>query len=213
MLSDEFRLHKKNLKEEVADQAEKAKATSDEKLSKANIPRPAKPRKILDFPEDITDIPSDSLGEYIGVYESHAAWISYCLSRRRIDLDIGESLLEFLYNDLFCKVRGGGATERKAAVLSDPFYFECSMELQEIRNEVKVLENSLESMERFSKAISREITSRKMSYDSFPAGRATSRRSDSDGNDGTYDSDEGNPLKDDQAQFELDGEIFHGQEK
>jgi hypothetical protein len=170
MISRKFQMKQKTLKEEV--QTAKVKIKAEKKLQKAEIPAPKSVRKknLPDFPEDITEIPDKELGYFMGAYEAQAAWIKYCISRREIDYEHGKLLLDFIFNKFYSKLEGT-ATERKSLVEGDIFYVNCKMEFLEIEADLKLLRASLESYERYSKSISREISSRGTTKDFFPKQR------------------------------------------
>jgi len=175
MLSKKFKDSSISLKEEVKNVS--LKQESLKKLEKSQIPLPKKPQISLykEFPKDITEVPKGELGGYIGIYEAEAAWISYCISQRKIDLRYARILLGYVYNKtmaIFSKDRNK-VTEVKNLVESDDFYVSCKMDVEEINSEISMLQTSLEACERYGKAISREITNRKDSSESFPSGRIT----------------------------------------
>ena len=166
----------KDLKVDIATEIKtiELKDRAIKKMKKAEIPLPTKPAadSFLAFPEDITDIANTQLGRYMGNYESQCGWIAYLLARREVDLDHANTLIVYVYAKLFTNLSNDiNPTNKKQIVESDPFYFECKMNVEEIKADLKLLKSQLSTMQGYSKAISREITSRKNSYESFAPGR------------------------------------------
>jgi hypothetical protein len=138
-----------------------SKQSAEGKLKKAEIPVVKKPSKneFLPFPEDLSEVPGEDLGKYIGVYEAQLTWIGYCIARVEIDLEYARTLLGYVYSKIFSRLRET-ATIRKAIVLSDEFYLQCQKEVLEVEVDLKMLRASYEMFEHYSKAVSREITNR-----------------------------------------------------
>jgi hypothetical protein len=176
MISRKFQMKQTTLKEEV--DRLKLKIDAEKRLQKAEIPSPKKPRKgiLKEFPDDVTDIPDAELGEYMGIYEGQAAWISFCIARREIDYDHAKVLMDYLYNKILTSLPEAKVTEQRATVEANIFYVECKMEHLEIEADLKLLRSSLESFERYSKTISREISSRSSARDNFPYARTSTPR-------------------------------------
>lgn len=140
----------------------KIKNQAEARLKKAEVPLAKKPNKekYEAFPDDITDIPDQDLGRFLGVYEAECAWVRYLIARREIDQEYGNMLLGHVYAKLFIS-SAGGATEKKAEVLADDFYLKCQKEIIEVAADLKLLYASLEACERYAKSISREMTMRR----------------------------------------------------
>jgi hypothetical protein len=172
MISRKFQMNQKTLKEEV--DSMQLKIDAEKRLLKAEIPTPKKPSKKiqLEFPDDLTDIPDKQLGQYLGVYESQASWIGYCIARREIDYDQGKLLLDYVYSKLMVESEGK-LSQQKASIESNTFYVECKLEFLEIEADLKLLRASLDAYERYAKAISREISNRGSMLGSFPTGRTS----------------------------------------
>lgn len=185
-ITKKFMTKQKTIKQEIEDWKLQSKA--ERKLLKADIPAPKRLKRslYLDFPDDVTEIPDKELGHYLGIYESQAAWISYCRARREIDLEHGRILLDYVYAKLLIS-KEGKTTEQKAQVEADPFYNKCKLEFLEIEADLKMLNASLESCERYAKTISREITNRKDKVDYFPQRRTGSVLSDKQGEEVFHD--------------------------
>lgn len=166
-----------SIAEEVA--ALRLKDEAAVRVAKAGIPVPKQPDKSLyqEFPGDITDIPDKDLGRFLGIYEAEAAWTGYCIARREIDQEHAQLLLEFAKNKMSCQFRAQfpqeSATQLKERVGADSFYLACVMEVKSLEADLKLLNSSKESFERYAKAISREITNRKDSRESYPVRRVT----------------------------------------
>ena len=172
MISRKFQMKQKTLKEEVDTLKNKFKTKG--RMLRDEIPLPEKPvqKTLLKFPSDVTEIPNEDLGMYLGVYEAHAAWVSFCIAQKEIDCDIAKALLSFVYNKILTSAEGK-ITEQRAVVEGNSFYVSCKMELLDIEADLKLMEASLDSLNRYSKTISREISNRSFSRDSYPAGRVT----------------------------------------
>lgn len=175
MMSQEFLQSKISVKQEV--ETVKLKEISEAKLEQASIPRPKHPSKehLKPFPDDITDVPNRELGAYIGMFESEASWVRYCVARREIDLLHAQSLLSFVYDKLYVQSKQSKltATDLKHIIQSDSFYKSCELEVIEIKADLKLLCATLTAYESYAKAISREITNRERDRESFPQGRVT----------------------------------------
>jgi hypothetical protein len=133
-------------------------------LDKNNIPpiKKLKDNLYIDFPDDVSEIPREDLGRFLGIYESEAAWLSYLLVRKKIEEKIAKNIISSLYNELFINTSGSPA-ERKAQVLSNYYYIEYLNEVTIIEGEVEILNTSLSAQERYAKVISREISNREKS--------------------------------------------------
>lgn len=172
-VSTAFKSHKKTVQEEVQDT--KLRFEAEKRLKQAGIPAPTQPKvsSIEEFPLDVTEIPHQELGRYLGQYESMAAWVGYEVAQREIDLDHARILVDYVYGQLLSSSGEGKASELKARVAGNDFYLQCRLELSEIEADLKVLRASLDTYERYARTISREITNRKAFTESFPAGRTS----------------------------------------
>lgn len=170
MVSKEFQNINKSIQEEVTELKLKDQAAT--RLLKAGIPKVKQPKaeNYLEFPEDVSEIPSKDLGKYLGIYESEAGWVSYCIARREIDLAHAKVLLVFVYNTLLSN-RVDKPTERKMKVEADDFYLGCKMEVTDMEADISLLKASRDNLERYAKAVSREMTNRKTTIECFPGDR------------------------------------------
>lgn len=148
-----------------------------ERLAKEEeIPLPACPAKakVLDFPDDVTEVPQSELGKYLGEYEAHAAWVRYQIACKEIEYDHGTVLMDYIHSKVILKY-SGKQQEVKAQVATDPLYLDAKMEFIEIESELRILKASLDALERYSRTISREITNRIKTLESIPPGRCNTQ--------------------------------------
>ena len=123
------------------------------------------PKRIVEteaYPEDLTELPDAELGRYLGQYEGYSAWLGYLVSRLEIDLKQAEILLDFVKSKLISQAQGQ-ITVRKQIAESDDFYLECKLQVVTIDAELKLVKSSYDAYDRYARAISREISSRKNS--------------------------------------------------
>lgn len=156
MLSEEFMNREKGLRKEVESLGLRSK--TGERLIKSGIEN-IQQAKTIEFPDDVTVIPTLELGRYLGKYEAYASWVANCLARRSVDLLSAETILEFTKNKIMNELTGQ-ITAKKIAMEADKFYLQCKIEYDSIQADVIILKATLSSIERYSKAISREMSNR-----------------------------------------------------
>ena len=54
----------------------------------------------IELPEDITNVPDKKLGEYLSIYEAHAAWVGFLLAKKEMEYNQAEVLIHFVKMDL-----------------------------------------------------------------------------------------------------------------
>lgn len=131
-------------------------------INKLELPevKKVKAKDIKQMPDDVSDIPSEDLGNYYSMYESTCAWIDKCLTIRKIDISIAEEMIEYVFNKKMVKAKGKTAVTRKSNVFSDPLYLECKLELKSIETEIEILSSKYRAYQAYARSISREITIR-----------------------------------------------------
>jgi len=136
---------------------EKAKET----LNSLEIPQAKKIKKdlIMEFPNDVSELPRGELGRYLGIYESEVAYIETSIAQREIDKEYAETILTYLYNSLLVS-ENGSPTERKAKVLGSKKYTKAVIARNKVIAELKLLKASSLSYQNYARAISREISNR-----------------------------------------------------
>jgi hypothetical protein len=157
MFSQKFEDYEGSLSEEIKRLDLEQKTTS--KLQKAKIPVAKPIDKILEIPGDLSELPWDKLGDFLMSYESHAGWIDYCMTRRKIDLDAANVLLDYLKNKKMTMMDNSKKLADKKAEI-ESLMIRYKLEILEIESDVKVLASLLKGTESKAKAISREITVR-----------------------------------------------------
>jgi len=169
------------IKDEIDRIKIKDKATIN--IEKAELPRPGRPKEFLDFPSDITEIPSQDLGKYLAIYQAFASWTRYLISRREVDLKHGKLLLKFVYAKLYSQCTG---KNKKIEIDNDEFYLRAELDIIEIESDIAQFSSILESYKEYSSSISREISNRKSLGESMPQGRVDNTLKDGVFGDGKF---------------------------
>ena len=160
MKSKQLKGRKVSLKESV--ESLKKKFSTDKKLKKAEVPVPEKPTAhYKKFPENMADIPSPELGNYLGVYEAEASYIRHLVSSKEEEVALAEVLLDQILNDLMSRAPGERPNEIKNYAKTHPIFLEAKLEKVEIESELSRLKSAFEACNSYARAISREITNRR----------------------------------------------------
>jgi hypothetical protein len=161
MISKQF-IKDQKIKEEIDRQKRRAEALKQLRRLKLPQPKEISEDDIIPFPENVTDVPSEDLGQYLAVYEGAVARIEWCIAEIEIEQDHAQELLDFIYNKKYTEeYKDGTATERKMQVESDEFYLKCKLEVSVYEDQLKLMRKTSAAYQGYARSISREITSRK----------------------------------------------------
>lgn len=143
-------------------------------LRKAGIFVPKKPESVLfDAPNDLSEIADNMLANFLVNYESHSGWIRYCISLREIELDKFKKLYQIgkdMLSEQFSK-NGAKSTDIKSLIGADESILEVEENILKISSDIKLMQATLEHIVNISKAISREITIRGYTNESYSYNR------------------------------------------
>lgn len=176
--SKEFIQHKKSLRKEVKDLSGQLSSGKDQ-------PEPAKPRsKVLSFPEMLSDAPIDTLGNYLGNYAAHSVYLEHIRCLKQNEIEIAKILLNKIAATIVERLGDKKKTEIDFVLKGDDFYVECTLELQKMKNDLAVIESTIENLKSYYAAVSREITNRKTQLE----GRVGNFSGDSADDDGPFNT-------------------------
>lgn len=122
-----------------------------------------RPRNVPDFPEHITELSSDIVGDYHSLYKSEVAWIKSRLAIIEIEYDFGKQLVSNYRKQAFLNFRKNGSTVADANAWADVSHevFEGEKELANIRAQKRLLESRYEVFLDYATVMSREISRRR----------------------------------------------------
>lgn len=167
---------KKTLLESMADVSEIDEI--NDKITKVfNVPEPTELGNIPIFPEDVTSLSSEDVGNYLWAYDSVVAFVRFLLSKVEVKYDYADYVLDTYKKELYLGHRGEcNNGDANAWVSIDKDVREAELELKKINCEKTLLQSRLDIFTKYSSSISREISRRKSEL--LPPGNSSYRQSE-----------------------------------
>ena len=139
---------------------------SEMKLRDKGIPINEKPVTPLDgFSEDLKTIDGMDLGSWLMKYESYAGWAKSLIAIKTTELDKTRAITKFVGAKL--RIELGKASKKTAKEVDDlvtvnPIILDLTTVELQAKSDIESLEASMIKLNKYSKAVSREITIREI---------------------------------------------------
>lgn len=143
----------------TAEQLDKAAEKTEKAL---DISAPNKPKRIPDFPEDITSLSSEGVGNLLSAFDSEIAFIRYRLAQVEVKLNYGMNVVDVYKKQVYLAMRATySSSDAGAWAEMDSKVLDANIILNQLRMEITLLQARLDMYTKYSSSVSREISRRK----------------------------------------------------